>query len=376
MLAQDLRRQAFVALERGDANAAHAAFALWANTETGDLDALMGLAVASGMMGDTHGRLSALDRLLARQPGNLQALMMKADHFAEAGDGRAAQAFYAMVARMAPPIHSLPEEARLEVQRAAAKAERYGRAFASHLEQTLGGVQAGERFAHSVEMLLGREPLFVQQPTTYYFPGLPQRAFYERQEFPWTTALERQTEAIREELVAVMREDGAFQPYIEEDPSRPPGDFGVLKNNTAWSAFRLIDGGRLVEDAVARCPRTMAALAAVPLTDAEGRTPSVLFSLLRPGAHIHPHNGQINARLICHLPLIVPEGCRLRVGAEIRPWVTGETLIFDDSIEHEAWNDSAETRVVLLFEVWKPELNDAERAAVAMLLSAVGEFRG
>jgi aspartyl/asparaginyl beta-hydroxylase (cupin superfamily) len=118
----------------------------------------------------------------------------------------------------------------------------------------------------------------------------------------------------------------------------------------------------------------MAALRDVPLTDAPGRTPSVLFSLLKPGTRIQPHNGQINARLICHLPLIVPPGCALRVGNETRPWVMGETLIFDDSIEHEAWNDSRETRVVLLFEVWRPELTAAERSSVAALLAAVGTY--
>jgi aspartyl/asparaginyl beta-hydroxylase (cupin superfamily) len=99
-----------------------------------------------------------------------------------------------------------------------------------------------------------------------------------------------------------------------------------------------------------------------------------LFSLLRPGARIPPHTGQINARLICHLPLIVPDGCGFRVGNEVRRWIEGETLIFDDTIEHEAWNNSGRLRVVLLFDIWRPELSLEERKLVAATLAAVGAY--
>ena len=83
----------------------------------------------------------------------------------------------------------------------------------------------------------------------------------------------------------------------------------------------------------------------------------------------------INTRLICHLPIIVPENCgALRVGSEQRAWVEGETLIFDDSIEHEAWNTSNKERVVLLFEIWRPELSEGERELVSAVLAAVRRF--
>ena len=104
----------------------------------------------------------------------------------------------------------------------------------------------------------------------------------------------------------------------------------------------------------------MSALQQVPLCTIAGRTPSVLFSLLRPGTRIRPHHGFTNARLICHLPLIVPSDRALRVGNETRAWREGELFIFDDSIEHAAWNLSKELRVVLLFDVWRPELSDKE----------------
>lgn len=99
-----------------------------------------------------------------------------------------------------------------------------------------------------------------------------------------------------------------------------------------------------------------------------------LWSLLKPGTHIQPHHGLLNTRLICHLPLLAPSDCALRVGAETRAWRTGEMLIFDDSVEHEAWNRSTETRVVLLFEVWRPEILPEEREALARLFEAIDQF--
>jgi aspartyl/asparaginyl beta-hydroxylase (cupin superfamily) len=102
----------------------------------------------------------------------------------------------------------------------------------------------------------------------------------------------------------------------------------------------------------------------------------VLFSLLRPGAHIPPHCGLVNTRLICHLPLIVPTGCRFRVGNEVREWRKGVTWAFDDTIEHEAWNDSKETRVILLFEIWRPELTAQEREWVTQLFVGIDRYNG
>ena len=115
----------------------------------------------------------------------------------------------------------------------------------------------------------------------------------------------------------------------------------------------------------------MAALADVPLPQIRGRAPIAMFSVLRAGTHIPPHNGMLNTRLICHIPIVVPAGCRLRVGAEIRSVVEGEAMIFDDSIEHEAWNDGDSARAVLLFEIWRPEISEEERVALTAMFEAV-----
>jgi len=103
----------------------------------------------------------------------------------------------------------------------------------------------------------------------------------------------------------------------------------------------------------------------------------VLFSLLRPGAHIAPHHGFMNGRYICHLPLIVPDDCAMRVGSETRPWAEGKACVFDDSIEHEAWNRHADRlRVVLIFDVWRPELSGEERELIGAILNAVDDYGG
>ena len=97
-----------------------------------------------------------------------------------------------------------------------------------------------------------------------------------------------------------------------------------------------------------------------------------MFSLLAPHTRIPPHTGVANTRLVCHLPLIVPPGCGFRVGETIREWREGEAFVFDDTIEHEAWNDSDQLRVVLILDLWPPALSEAERVAVSAAIGAAG----
>ena len=138
-----------------------------------------------------------------------------------------------------------------------------------------------------------------------------------------------------------------------------------MTDNPDWSAFYLWKDGELVTENAARCPQTMKRLDDIPLARTKNRSPSVLFSLLRPGARIPPHSGLVNTRLICHLPLIVPQDCGFRVGNDTRTPIEGKAWVFDDTMEHEAWNRSDRTRVILLFEIWRPEFTEEERGLVA-----------
>jgi aspartyl/asparaginyl beta-hydroxylase (cupin superfamily) len=106
------------------------------------------------------------------------------------------------------------------------------------------------------------------------------------------------------------------------------------------------------------------------------RSPSALFSVLQPHTRIPPHTGVANFRLVVHLPLIVPPGCGFRVGSETREWRIGEAWVFDDTIEHEAWNDSDQTRIIFICDVWSPRLSVEERVAIGAIIQATDAFSG
>jgi aspartyl/asparaginyl beta-hydroxylase (cupin superfamily) len=132
--------------------------------------------------------------------------------------------------------------------------------------------------------------------------------------------------------------------------------------------------GKPIDEHIARCPQTAALLEKAPRADVPEHGPTAFFSILDAGARIPPHNGVTNTRLIVHVPLIVPDGCGFRVGGERREWKPGNALIFDDTIEHEAWNNSAVPRAVLIFDIWNPYLTDAERDFVRAATHAIGDF--
>ena len=329
---------------------------------------------------DAAARAAALDRTLAADPRNIGALIERADLYAAAGDARSASSFYLTAIRMAPPA-GVPKELAAGLARAKAACDRYARDYRDYLLRNLAAkgfdpARSSPRFAESVDLVLGQKRIYLQQPKYYYFPGLPQIQFYERSLFPWFDAVEAATAEIRAELEAILNEPDAFAPYVQGHANRPKKDEMGMLNNPAWSACYLWKNGEPVAGNVERFPKTMQALKEAPLAHVPNRSPSILFSLLRPGAHIPPHNGLVNTRLICHLPVIVPGKCRFRVGNETRDWVEGRGWAFDDSIEHEAWNASDRTRVILLFDVWRPELTAEERRLVVSLFETIDAHSG
>ncbi|MFN3609944.1 MAG: aspartyl/asparaginyl beta-hydroxylase domain-containing protein, partial [Hyphomonas sp.] len=150
----------------------------------------------------------------------------------------------------------------------------------------------------------------------------------------------------------------------------------ALQGSLDWAAFYIWKDGVYIEENARRCPVTASAFKNIPLDFMPQKTPSVLFSRLKPGAHIPPHTGLINIRLIGHLPLLVPGPAWLRVGNDVHHWKEGRLVVFDDTIEHEAKNEADETRVVLLFDFWRPELNAREREKVAALMEAISDYTG
>ena len=374
-----LAREGMAALRAGDAATAHAALIQLKDGAPGIPAPWLLIAQAAERLGRDGEAEEAVSRYLKDEPRHLGALLMIAALKARGRDERAAMAYYKTALGVAalPTTTVSPVLAPMLREGEAFLAAANAR-FTAHLEQAiatpgLAKRAEGARVREALDLLLGRRELYLQQPSMFYFPGLPQRAFFERDEFAWLTAVETETAAMREEALAAMK-DG-FVPYVQTAPDRPPAS-NLLRDDPSWSAYYLWQGGEIVAKHADRCPATMRALEHAPIPVIKGRSPMAIYSLLKPGTHIQPHHGMLNTRLICHVPLIAPDGCALRVGSETRTWRQGEALIFDDSFEHEAWNRGGETRVVLLFEIWRPEISADERAALTEMFEAIDTYQG
>ena len=348
-----------------------------------DLDPRVALLVgeAARRKNDSGALLRAADRLLQLDPGQVRPLIWQGDVYWSRGELARAGHYYASALARAdaapvPPALAI-ELTRIDKIMAGLRHE-LSRFLSDWLtERGFPHEALTPRIRESIAILSGTlDPeMGMQRPTQHYVPGLTQCAWFDRKDFAWAEELEAQTRAIRDELLDLLSDDAAFAPYIEGGTHGPARDYQGLLNNPAWGAFYLWRDGVPQSANIARCPMTAAALKSVPRPQIPGRTPTAMFSLLKPGTHIPPHHGMLNARLIGHLPLIVPDNCAMRVGDEVRPWHVGHLTIFDDSIEHEAWNDSAETRVVLLFDIARPELDAAENEVIAQCFAAVDAYR-
>jgi len=327
----------------------------------------------------------AADARLARDRFDIAALIDKADHRFLAGDHRSAAAFYAFAVKCGTREPSAAGPALME--RAREMHTWLGERFRHHI---LTGLESAgfaerawpERFRAAVQIMFGERQRdlvyerYPQVPQLFYYPGLPYVDFADAAAFPWREQLEAQFPAIRDEAAALLRNTADFAPYVARSPDRPHGDVHGLLENPDWSSLYLWSNGAPVETNVARCPKMFSAVTEhVPLCHIGRRAPAVLLSLLKPGAHIPPHNGMLNVRYICHLPLIVPSGCWFRVGERTIEWREGRLLAFDDTVEHEAKNASDRDRLVLIFDVWNPYLTEEERIMVRTMLEIVDDYR-
>lgn len=329
--------------------------------------------------GDIAAETAALDDAIRADRGNIAVLLAMAELKRRLADDRAAGSFYRLALGTAAQARSVPVALHPGLQRAEQFLGETDRAFADHLLGQLrgAGIDAGTatpRVAEALRMLAGEQPLYLQQPSMFYFPGLAQRPFFDRDDFDWVPAVEAATDAIRAELLAMIdHSSDRFGPYVTASADRPPPNNPLL-DKPDWGAAWLWKDGAVADGMDELCPATLAALELAPQPVIPGRAPIAIFSRLTPSTHIQPHHGLLNTRLICHLPLIVPDGCGLRAGAETRNWREGEILIFDDSFEHEAWNRGASDRTILLFEIWRPDIDADERAQLTRIFSAIDTY--
>ncbi|MFC0252075.1 aspartyl/asparaginyl beta-hydroxylase domain-containing protein [Massilia consociata] len=340
----------------------------------------LNLAVVCLAMQDEAGEEAAIRGALVVDPYDLVALVLRSRLYIRQGRRHAAAGACAAVAAVAPPLHTLAPDLQPAVREALAWHEAYNREFGGFLDDFLAPHlrdQQGEnlrRFRDSLDVMLGRKRRYDPQPQLFHYQGLAAASFFERADFPWLDAFEAATSEIREEFLAVLAQEEGFTPYVNYGDDQPLAQWAGLNRSLDWSAFRLIDNGEAVAGNAARCPRTMALLESAPQPVQPGRTPSAMFSVLKPNTRIPPHTGVSNVRLVAHLPLIVPPGCGLRVGNDRVAWEEGKALVFDDTIEHEAWNDSDKLRVVLIFDIWHPQLSEAERALITAMSAGINAF--
>ncbi len=377
---QELAQKAFATLQSGKNQQARDMFEGLISTGRADATIILGLAHACFRLEDKASTLSAIDAALQAEPANLRVLLFKADFLEQDGQSRAALEYYQHALALARNNTEVTEDVKQGLQRAEAACARKDSEYKTFLNDKLKAegykpARTNLRFQQSIDLIFGEKEVFYQEPRRYYYPGLPQIQFYEREQFDWLAELEAKTDDIRAELTEVLARPETFFPYLQADSNHLGRYDEGLLNNDDWSALYLWEHGKLVKENAQLFPQTLEALKLAPLPHIKGQAPMALFSKLKAETHIPPHNGVLNTRLICHLPIIVPARCgALRVGNEERRWREGETLIFDDSIQHEAWNHSKQERIVLLFEIWRPELNDEERELVTLLLAAVKEY--
>jgi aspartate beta-hydroxylase len=370
------------AFRNGDMASARVSFQRLVDIDGSDPQQWIQLAIVARNLNDEPAEEAAIKRALNVDPSELVALILRANLLERKGKVHEAARAYAVVTRVAPPLERLHPELQPAVSQALAHVDKYNRDFGTFLDQYLDPYLqdfAGEklgRFRDSLDIMVGRKRRYDSQSMTYHYPYLAPIEFFERDEFPWLDAIEAGTDDIRDEFLAILSADEGFTPYISYPTDVPQNQFAELNNSPRWSAFHLYKMGKLVPENAAKCPTTMKLLEGAPQPDQPGRTPASMFSLLKPKTRIPAHTGVTNVRLVTHLPLIIPEDCTFRVGNDTRQWVPGKAWVFDDTIEHEAWNGSDKLRVVLIFDVWHPHLTPPERAMITALTAGVNAFQG
>ena len=357
-------------LELSDPSAAAASFQRAAEIDPAP-PLLLNLARAQRAIGDYAGQLESLNRALSADPYYLPAILDKGEALFALGKDDEAVELYRLLFEGLDPSEQFPPAIAERLAVAREVLDRAGDQAMQVFDRALEEVAAEKKGADLrrvrayAENRAGKRKIYQQRPTGSHFPYLPAFEFFDRSLFPWFDQLEKHTDAIREEMFSLWADnDERFRPYVAYGAGVPLNQWAELNHSLDWSAWFFWENGVRNDDNCARCPRTAAAIEEAPRLDIPGKAPTVMFSILKPRTRIPPHTGTSNTRVTVHLPLIVPPGCGFRVGADTREWREGEAWAFDDTIEHEAWNDSDQPRAILIIDAWNPLLTEAEREVV------------
>jgi aspartyl/asparaginyl beta-hydroxylase (cupin superfamily) len=366
-----------LAVASGDLPRAQALLTEAAGLETDDASILLKLAAVLRAVGQPQQALVHVHRALAIDARDFTALLVRASLLEQLGDPDAVEAWNNALVQK--PDAELPPSIAATIARAEQRVEQSLDArdeqmrFAMQKAESRADPEERERLLRFRSNVLRRTRPYRSEPTQFHYPQLAEREIHPRRLFPWMKALEAATSQIGAELQAVMRAERAeLEPYIQYEKHQPLDQWRELNGSRDWTAIHVLQNGLRVHANARHCPQTLALLEKVPQPIVSGASPNAMFSLLAPRTRIPPHTGVANTRLVCHLPLVVPHGCGFRVGSTTREWRVGEAFVFDDTIEHEAWNDSDELRAVLIFDVWVPALSTVEREGIAALVASSG----
>lgn len=378
---QSYIRDALQALQGRDGPRALAILAAAERAAPGDTAVMLNKALAYRVMGQLPSALAELNRLLAIDPYDFMALLSKAALTEQLHGVRLAAPIYRDALRIAPPEDRLPPGVKTQLDRARTVVDTNAAALADFLRERVEGVrqkfgeQSLARFEEALDVFAGRKKVYHSEPINLHYPQLPAIPFFERSHFPWMDELEAATDMIRGELEgALAKAEADFAPYIDYPAGAPVNQWEELNRSRRWKSLWLWKDGVQQAGPCGLCPKTTALLQTLPMCDQDGFAPTALFSALAPHTHIPPHTGATNTRLLVHLPLILPGPARFRVGNEVREWRLGQAWAFDDTIEHEAWNDADELRVILIFDIWNPLLSEAERALVTEMMKGQSAY--
>ncbi|MEM1402045.1 MAG: aspartyl/asparaginyl beta-hydroxylase domain-containing protein [Pseudomonadota bacterium] len=367
----------------GDVNGALEVLRSAQQADPRNLDVTMNLAMVHRSRGELQDAIRALDAALAIEPYSFLALLSKGSVYEQLNAPRQAAEVYRNAIKIAPAGDQLPPSLQAPVARAREVVEQQSQAMADFLREGLTELLGStpdteqQRASECIDVVAGVKKVFNAEPVQVHYPRLPAIPFFDRSFFPWFETLEAATDTIREELLALLNAGlPGFSPYVAYAPGTPENQFATLNHSDDWRSLWLWKDGEAQREAMAQCPKTTALLEELPLCDQGGFAPTALFSALAPHTRIPAHTGSTNTRLLVHLPLVLPGPAGFRVGNETRTWKLGEAWAFDDTIEHEAWNDADETRVIMIFDIWNPLLSEDEKEIVRSLLTKQREWLG
>lgn len=370
MTTSPLEHQADKLAAERDYAAARAMLSHAATAEPDNFGIWLKLSAMCSATGDRHAALASVNKAITLAPRDFTALMMRATHLDALGDtDEAGEAFGRALAQQPD---STPTQIQPLINTARLKYAAWQTKHAVMLRAAVVAVTPlTEKLEYFIDTILHISPPKRDGPTHYCYPGLPEIPFLEEGRFDWFADLAAATDTIQAEFQMVVKAEAAqLVPYIQYPEGVPIDRWTKLNHHSDWTAIHLLQNGRLIAENAQHCPQTMELLQTISQPTINGAGPNAMFSLLAPGAHIPPHTGISNARLVCHLPLIVPEDCWFRVADDVRFWQRGKPWVFDDTIEHEAMNQSHALRTILIFDVWHPALTTEERRGITAIIEA------